>query len=181
MHSYYLKTMCELSTVPPGGPPGVSNMKDDISSKKQKRNDEQKSKKKKTLSVALPASIIANCQSAELRSYLVAQIARAATVYSVDELVIYEDMASEIEPSGVSKSLSFFVRNLKYLETPQYLRRRMFGIHPDLKYAGLQNPLDAPHHLRKHELKPYREGVVVENNEHGAVVDCGLDEIKHIF
>jgi predicted SPOUT superfamily RNA methylase MTH1 len=42
----------------------------------------------------------------------------------------------------------FFARVMQYLETPQYLRKALFPIHPDLKLAGLLNPLDAPHHLR---------------------------------
>jgi predicted SPOUT superfamily RNA methylase MTH1 len=50
----------------------------------------------------------------------------------------------------------------RYLETPQYLRKVLYPMHPDLKYAGLQNPLDAPHHLRKGEVVPYREGTILE-------------------
>lgn len=55
-----------------------------------------------------------------------------------------------------SKSLHFFAMNLAYLETPQYLRRQLFTMHPNLKMAGLQNPLDAPHHMRAHEWLPFR-------------------------
>merc|ERR1711939_697092 len=111
-----------------------------------------------TLSVALPASIVANAQSHELRSYLVAQIARTLTIYAVDEIVIYEDdieLPQSRDNPGHSQSLCFFVNNLQYLETPQYLRKILFPMHPDLKFAGLQNPLDAPHHLRKGEKIAY--------------------------
>lgn len=39
--------------------------------------------------------------------------------------------ASAIDPStGRSPSLDFFVRNLQYLETPQFLRKRLFKLHP---------------------------------------------------
>eukprot|EP01006_Ploeotia_vitrea_P007639 TRINITY_DN17687_c0_g1_i2.p2 TRINITY_DN17687_c0_g1~~TRINITY_DN17687_c0_g1_i2.p2 ORF type:complete len:274 (+),score=137.08 TRINITY_DN17687_c0_g1_i2:610-1431(+) len=55
---------------------------------------------------------------------------------------------------------AFFARVLQYLETPQYLRRMLFPVHPDLKYAGLLNPLDAPHHVRATTPCLYREGVV---------------------
>lgn len=65
----------------------------------------------------------------------------------------------------------------------------------DLRFAGLQNPLDAPHHVRRSEWLPYREGVVVATagsakkargealsagekkkleKDGGAWVDCGL-------
>ncbi|KAL8444000.1 hypothetical protein Emed_006443 [Eimeria media] len=92
-----------------------------------------------TLSVALPASIIANAQSFEMKAALVGQVARTLTIMGVDEVVIYED--------------------------------------EDLKFAGLQNPLDAPHHLRRSEWLPYREGVVIEgapSEGGGCLVDCGL-------
>jgi hypothetical protein len=45
-----------------------------------------------TLSIAVPTSIVANAQSKELKTMLCGQIARAATIYCVDEIVIYEDV-----------------------------------------------------------------------------------------
>jgi hypothetical protein len=66
-------------------------------------------------------------------------------------------------------------RVLQYLECPQYLRKALFPIHPDLKYAGLLNPLDAPHHLRSNEPSKYREGVATKLMcEDGTYVDVGL-------
>ena len=53
-------------------------------------------------------------------------------------------------------------RILQYIECPQYLRKDFFPHHDDLKYVGLLNPLDAPHHLRHDEECLYREGVVLE-------------------
>lgn len=132
--------------------------------------------RKHTVSVAVPASIIANAQSFELRAYLVGQIARATTIFTIDEIVIYEDQSAlPKSEEGVSQALAFFVRNLQYLETPQYLRRNLFQIHKDLKFAGLQNPLDAPHHMRMDEWSPYREGTVTsEDKDGGCWVNCGL-------
>lgn len=86
---------------------------------------------------------------------------------------------------------AFLIRILKYLETPQYLRKALFPMHNSLRFVvclfqsdapflpltaflillrllvraylcctlqGLLPPLDAPHHLRKHEWGSYREG-----------------------
>ena len=44
-----------------------------------------------TVSIALPGSVLSNCQTKELRTLLVGQIARAATIYHVDEIVVFDD------------------------------------------------------------------------------------------
>lgn len=76
------------------------------------------------------------------------------------------------------------MQNLEYVETPQYLRKALFPKHPALRFAGLMNPLDTPHHVRADEWFPYREGVVInrpskEGNGSWANIgiykDCLLD------
>ena len=39
----------------------------------------------------------------------------------------------------------------------RYLRRFLFPVHKDLRYAGLLNPLDCPHHPRATAFTTYRE------------------------
>ncbi len=47
--------------------------------------------------------------------------------------------------------------------------------HKDLRLAGLLPPVDAPHHMRVMEWKPYREGVVLRADPRtGSYVDVGL-------
>lgn len=54
-------------------------------------------------------------------------------------------------------------------------------MHPDLKYAGVLPPLDAPHHLRSTEWGPYREGVVLRAaSGRGSWLDVGLDRDAHV-
>ena len=53
-------------------------------------------------------------------------------------------------------------RLLQYLECPQYLRKGIFPMHPDLRCVGLLNPLDATNHPRFSEDCTYREGVISE-------------------
>ncbi|GBE59656.1 RNA methyltransferase, putative [Babesia ovata] len=110
---------------------------------------------KRTVSVALPVSLVYNILTDELRAYVIGHIARALTIYGVHEVVLYND----IGPEGVEWQ-EYFALNMRYLETPQYLRKYMFPITNHLRHAGLQNPLDAPHHLRTNEWLPYREGVI---------------------
>ena len=66
-----------------------------------------------------------------------------------------------------------------YLESPPFLRTRLFPIHPDLKHAGLLPSLDMPHHLRANETCPYREGISVRNSsEAGKAEDCARNGEK---
>jgi hypothetical protein len=71
----------------------------------------------------------------------------------------------------------FFIRNLEYLESPPYLRKALFPVCPELKYSGLMNPLNIPHHLRVDEWSQYREGVVIPRptkKGKGSWVNTGL-------
>lgn len=122
--------------------------------------------RKKTVSVALPGSILANAQSRELRSYLAGQIARSLAVFKVDEVVIFNDNSLKNDDAVEFNDCDELLFNiLQYMETPQYLRKNLFPRHRDLQYAGLLNPVDAPHHLRMHEKSQYREGVVLESGK----------------
>ncbi|KAL7297952.1 hypothetical protein TKK_0008969 [Trichogramma kaykai] len=140
-----------------------------------KKKEEEKKinevKKVSTLSVALPGSILDNAQSPELRAYLAGQIARAACIYKIDEVIVYDDKGeiTEVERKKMKRDCTLgdarpcclqLGRILQYLECPQYLRKHLFPIHKDLQYAGLLNPLDAPHHLRQQDVYIYREGVI---------------------
>ncbi|KAH9604882.1 hypothetical protein KSS87_007887 [Heliosperma pusillum] len=145
-----------------------------------------KPKIKPTVSIAIPASIISNAQSLELATRLAGQIARAATIYRVDEIVVFDNNETSLEePLDMSSSdenesnAAFFMRILRYLETPQYLRRVLFPRHHNLRFAGLLPPLDAPHHFRKHEWGLYREGVTFGEkapNNGSTLVDVGLSK-----
>ncbi len=50
-----------------------------------------------TVSVALPGSVLDNAQSAELRTYLPGQIARACVVFSVDEIVVFDEQGEDVK------------------------------------------------------------------------------------
>ncbi|BAF14217.1 uncharacterized protein [Oryza sativa Japonica Group] len=157
-----------------------------VHDKKRKKQLQQKKNgddvavpnRKTTVSIAVAGSIIDNAQSLELATLLAGQIARAATVFRIDEVVVF-DSNSSVENSGddVESGARFLVRILQYLETPQYLRRRLFPMHNNLKFVGLLPPLDAPHHLRKHEWSEFREGVTLDGDRSmGTFVDVGLSK-----
>ncbi|OLL24215.1 putative methyltransferase C9orf114 [Neolecta irregularis DAH-3] len=151
---------------------------------------------KYTLSVALPGSIIANSQTPELKTALagsvtppletfslINKIARSLAIFNVDEIVIYDDTPKKSDDqhpymekhAGLSASDIFLAKILQYLETPQYLRKSIFPMHRDLKFAGLLNPLDCPHHLRIDDDLPFREGItLLDFAKNGTLVDAGL-------
>ncbi|GAB4843431.1 hypothetical protein Ancab_013393 [Ancistrocladus abbreviatus] len=141
-----------------------------------------------TLSIAVSGSIIDNAQSLELATRLAGQIARAATIFRVDEVVVFDNSgASSVDETSImdmgssdgnESGAAFLMRILQYLETPQYLRKSLFPKHNNLRFVGMLPPLDAPHHLRKHEWASYREGVTVKAapNSIGTLVDVGLSK-----
>ncbi|GJQ12328.1 hypothetical protein GpartN1_g4119.t1 [Galdieria partita] len=135
-----------------------------------------------TLSVAIPCSILENVQKPQLRTYVVGQLARTLTIFKVDEIVLYAQDHKENTNDGLDDpTITFLTRLLQYLETPQYLRRHLFPMSEDLKYAGLLNPIDAPHHLRKDEWLPWREGVILKEEQNGVyMVDIGLDQLAKV-
>jgi len=124
-----------------------------------------------TVSIAVPGSILDNAQTPELRTYLAGQVARAAAIFNVDEVVVFSD-----SDSG-NRGCVQLARVLQYLECPQYLRKHFFPIHEDLKHAGILAPTDMPHHLRASEESVWREGVVIEREgvkEGTSFVNIGL-------
>ncbi|KRY01437.1 Uncharacterized protein T4E_11349, partial [Trichinella pseudospiralis] len=140
-----------------------------------------------TVSIAIPGSIVENAQSFELRTYLAGQIARAACIFEVDEIIIFDETATmtskevEMFENGELRAFNcncFLVKLLRYIECPQYLRKHLFPLCSDFKYVGLLNPLDCFHHFRMDEVEiPYREAVVVNKpvkNGRGSFCNAGL-------
>ena len=56
-------------------------------------NNEEPKGRLWTASIALPNSIVDNAQSMQLKTYLCGQIARAAAIFNIDEIVIFDEYA----------------------------------------------------------------------------------------
>ncbi|KAI8638722.1 putative RNA methyltransferase-domain-containing protein [Parasitella parasitica] len=131
--------------------------------------------RKYTTSIAIPSSIIDSASTIEMKTILAGQIARALVIFSVDEIIIYEDKIQKSE-AKINPNL-FLARVFQYMETPQYLRKQLVPISPDLKFAGLLPPLDVPHHPGMEEFTLYREGVTLDKSNQDSdstLVDIGL-------
>ena len=64
------------------------------------------------------------------------------------------------------------------METPQYLRKRLFPLLPELKYVGVVPPLRTPHHKLKGKPRvgEIREGFAFRRGKR-LYADIGLDEL----
>jgi predicted SPOUT superfamily RNA methylase MTH1 len=91
---------------------------------------------KKKLSIAIPASVISDTPHLREKTAKIGLIGRAAAIFRVDEIVVYRDSLK----SEQDKDLDFIALLLRYLETPQYLRKRLFKIEPRLQYVGVEQP-----------------------------------------
>lgn len=116
---------------------------------------------------------------------MVGSIARALSIFCVDEVVVFSDgnnlstkphnAYGQQQDTGRTDPDHFLSHLLDYLETPPYLRKSLFPIHPNLLKQGILPSLDLPHHLKPDEWCPYREGVTLPGaDQHGTFVETGL-------
>jgi predicted SPOUT superfamily RNA methylase MTH1 len=121
------------------------------------------------IAVSLPDTVLEDKESLREKTAKLGLIARACAIYGVDVIEVFRDPKGQGEEKGVRKVL-------EYLETPQYLRKRLYPLDEELKYAGMLPPLRIPSHKAKIPadrlpVGEVREGVV---NADGSV-DIGLD------
>ncbi|OAF71349.1 hypothetical protein A3Q56_00902 [Intoshia linei] len=131
-----------------------------------------------SISVALPASILSNVQNPILQTALVYQISKVLAVYSIDEIIIFNENPNDSKSTEACKKM---MRILDYLECPAYLRRQKFDMHQDLKFAGLLHPTNMTHHCQSTDECKYREGIIVDKiNDTRCLVNVGLDSMAHV-
>ena len=123
----------------------------------------------KKIVVSLPDTVLEDKESLREKSGKLGFIARACAIYGVDLIEVFRDPKARGEAKLVRKVL-------EYLETPQYLRKRLFSLDEELRYAGMLPPLRIPSHKAKIPadripIGEIREGVV----NTGGTVDIGLD------
>ena len=131
----------------------------------------------KKLSIAIPASVISDTPHLREKTSKIGVIARSAAIFRVNEIIVYPDNTKMDQ----RMDLDFIALLLNYLETPQYLRKALFKLEPDLQFAGILPPLRTPHHplsgKTKHlKVGEYREGIVVSQRKEGLVVDIGVQQ-----
>jgi predicted SPOUT superfamily RNA methylase MTH1 len=134
------------------------------------------SKRNQKIAIAVPVSVISDVPHIREKTLKIGMIGRAAAIFRVNEIIVYQDVL------GVNqkRDRNLIAKILDYIETPQYLRKRLFKIEPELKYAGILPPLRTPHHplarfTKELSIGEYREGTILSVNEQGSIVDIGLE------
>jgi len=127
------------------------------------------------LSMAIPASLVSDVPHLREKTFRVGLIGRAAAIFRVDEVIVFPDLP-DVNQSRDTELISTV---LAYMETPQYLRKKLFKIKPELQYAGVLPPLRTPHHPLSDRTEnltvgEHREGVVTSLVNDGSLVDIGV-------
>ena len=132
---------------------------------------------KSNISVLLPASLAVDAPDLRQKTIRVGSIGRALAVFRVGKVCIYADDDPNVRNQPDEAELITML--LRYMETPQYLRKLLLPHTEKLLYAGLLPPLRTPHHpLQSERNRPgdYREGVVVEAGKDQSLIEIGLPE-----
>ena len=131
------------------------------------------------LSVAIPESSLSDDSLKIDKTRKISVLARACSMFKIDTIYVYQD-GGNYKQDG-----TLMVMILKYLETPQFLRRRLFPKMNDLKFAGVLQPLKIPSHItpanqKKIKAGDVREGIVV-SVKGKKFVDVGVNQLISFY
>jgi predicted SPOUT superfamily RNA methylase MTH1 len=131
---------------------------------------------KKKLTIAIPASVISDTPHLREKTSKIGLIGRTAAIFRIDEIIVYQDDPKNNQPQNTKLITTL----LTYIETPQYLRKSLFKLDPQLQFAGILPPLRTPHHPLNRKAKnlkvgEYREAVTLSRTKEGTLVDIGVE------
>jgi len=127
------------------------------------------------LSVAIPSSLVADVPHLREKTSRLGFLARALGIFRVNEVMIYADLA-DTEATRQGRLIGSI---LGYMETPQYLRKHLIRVNPDLRFVGILPPLRTPNHpasgnIADLKIGETREGVVTDTNTQVSRLDIGV-------
>ena len=131
------------------------------------------------LSVAIPESALSDDSLKIDKTRKISVLARACSMFKIDTIYVYQDGGNNKQDGNL------LVMILKYLETPQFLRRRLFPKMNDLKFAGVLQPLKIPSHITPSNQKKIirgdvREGIIV-SVKGKKFVDVGINQLIQFY
>ena len=129
------------------------------------------------LAVAIPDTSLSDESLKIDKTRKAAIIARTCAIFGVDTIFVYKD--------GSTQDGKLLMTLLRYLETPQFLRKQLFPKLNDLKFAGVLYPLRIPSHnvtAKPKEIKSgdIREGMVV-TVKGKRFVDIGINQLVQFY
>lgn len=127
--------------------------------------------------IAIPDSCLIESQTILDKSYKISQISRSCSIFCVDKIIIYHDRSVKAEK--IDKKILKTI--LEYLDTPPYLRKKIYPKMWILKHAGILPPIKSPHHKALIDIKDIKDieirfGFVVKQND-SLYVDVGLQKL----
>ncbi|MGY8730015.1 MAG: putative RNA uridine N3 methyltransferase [Nitrosopumilus sp.] len=130
------------------------------------------------ISVAIPTSALQDESLKIDKTRKISVLARACAIFKIETIYVYQE-----GNNGSDGSLMSMI--LKYLETPQFLRRRLFQKMNDLKFAGVLHPLKIPSHVTPSDAKKIvvgdiREGIIV-SVKGKKWVDVGINQLLQFY
>lgn len=127
-----------------------------------------------SIEIAIPYNITEEAASDEEAIRKIGYVGRAAAIFRVSKIYIYTFGGSKAKEEAIR-----IKKLLDYLATPPYLRKDLVPLDPDLKLAGLLQPLNLPiYGPSRRELRrgDVRVGLVVRWEGYHSIVKVGDDE-----
>lgn len=125
------------------------------------------------LSLAIPDSAVSDESTKLDKTRKISHIARIASIFGTHTIFVYRD--------GHDTDRSLMTTILRYIETPQFLRRRLFPRISELKFAGVIYPLNIPSHQVSADISSIKAGDVREGLavtiKARQYVDVGVDRL----
>ena len=123
------------------------------------------------VTIALPASLTIDIPHLREKTARLGFVARALAAFRVDRVVIYHDRLG----AEIVREARLIEKMLTFIETPQYLRKLLFKMDPDLQYAGTIPPLRTPNHPNKQDPSPglLRDGIVTQGGQ-PSLIEAGF-------
>ena len=130
------------------------------------------------LSVAIPESALSDESLKIDKTRKISVLARACAIFKIDTIYVYQEGNNRTDGN-------LMIMILRYLETPQFLRRRLFPKMNDLKFAGVLQPLKISSHVTPANSKKIiagdvREGIVM-SVKGKRFVDVGINQMIPFF
>ena len=126
-----------------------------------------------TVSVLVPSSLTREAEDKREATRKLGYVARAATIFRADRLVVFPDREGEGRFDG-----GFVSTVLSYAATPPYLRKEVWGQRDELEFAGVLPPLRATSQTGSESNgsgSSRRYGIVTEVGPDRRVrVNCGM-------